>query len=338
MVEIALDVALVALQVGEGVVLAVRQGPVPVAHSVGLQVCLSHHVKAVLVAQVVEVVVVGIMACTYGIYVEFLHYADVLEHTLAGYHVTAVRVQFVAVHSLEQHRLPVYQDLGVHNLHLPESHLDGDDFSSVAYPEGVQVRILRIPFLDVPYVEGCLDRGPPVREGPGIDALPVSVKEFQDHRIVAAGGHLYAQGSVSVLRIQVGGHTDVIYPVAVAGKQVAVSGYSAKAEEVLVLQVGAVAPAENLQGYEILLARLYITADVKFRLHLAVLAVTHITAVHPNINVGRHGPQVQENVLAGPTHGKQKLFAVGSHVVIFLRHGRGICPEMVPPGISVVDV
>ena len=285
MVEIDLDVALVALQVGELKVLAEGQGAVPVAHSVGLHVGFRHHVQAVLVTQVVQVIVVRIMAGAYGVYVEFLHYTDILEHALAGHHVSAVRVQFVAVYALYEHRLAVYQQLRAGYLHFPETYLERYHLSAVTDPETVQVRIFRAPFADVEHVEGGLYHGPPLVQGPGEKAVAIGVQQFKDHGIIAFCLDLKTQGSVDVVRVKVSGHAYVVYPVAVAGVHVTVAGNSAEAEEILVLKVGAVAPAEDLQGYQVLLPRLHVAAYVKLCLYLAVFAVSHIAAVHPYIDI-----------------------------------------------------
>ena len=67
------------------------------------------------------------MAGTYGVDVEVLHHLYVLQHPLAGHHVAAVRIHFVAVGALEEDRLPVDQYLRVLQLNLAEAYLYGDD-------------------------------------------------------------------------------------------------------------------------------------------------------------------------------------------------------------------
>ena len=69
----------------------------------------------------------------------------------------------------------------------------------------------------------------------------------------------------------------------VAGIEEAVASETREAEEVLVFEVCAVAPAENLQGKAVG-ARFKELCNVEFCLELAVLAVANEFAVDPQIN------------------------------------------------------
>ena len=123
MVEVGLHVVLVALQYLQGKHGLFRGGIVAILKAVRLLVCLGHNVNSVLVAQVVPHGVVGIMARAHGIDVELFHYADVLHHTFAAHHVSAVGVYLMAVGSLDKHGLTVNQQLRVAYLNLSETHL-----------------------------------------------------------------------------------------------------------------------------------------------------------------------------------------------------------------------
>ena len=68
------------MSLGEGGVLG--QCTITVAHTVALDVGLSHYVETILVAQLIPTGIVGIVTGTYGIDVEFLHDLDILNHAL----------------------------------------------------------------------------------------------------------------------------------------------------------------------------------------------------------------------------------------------------------------
>ena len=66
------------------------------------------------------------MAGTYGVDIKFLHNLDVLQHTFAGNHISAVRIHFMTVGSLEEYRLTVDEYLSAFQLNLAETNLDGN--------------------------------------------------------------------------------------------------------------------------------------------------------------------------------------------------------------------
>ena len=124
MVAVALDIAAVALKMGVMENGILGKGTGPVSHAVGLHVRLGDHIYSILVAEVIPVAVIGIVRGAYRIDIEFLHDADILLHSLARHDIASVRVKFVAVRSLEQHRLSVHQYLRILNLNLAETGLD----------------------------------------------------------------------------------------------------------------------------------------------------------------------------------------------------------------------
>ena len=141
----ALDIALVALHMRKGIVVALGKGPVAITHTVGLDVGLGHHIDAVLVAEVIPVVVIRIVAGTHRIEVELLHDLDVLLHTGAGDYVTSVRIQLVAVGALDEDGLAVDEQLGVLDLDLAETDVHGDRLARGGRLEGIEVRGLGRP-------------------------------------------------------------------------------------------------------------------------------------------------------------------------------------------------
>ena len=310
MVEIPLDIAHVALQVGEFIGGVLGKGPFAVAHAVGLEVGLGHHVDAVLVAEVVPIVVVGIVAGADCVDIELLHDEDVLQHPLPGHHVTAVRVQFVAVGALEQDRLAVHEKLPAGELDLPESDFHRNGLAAAGGLQGVQVRGLGCPLLRGREGQGRGHR-PLAGDAAGSYAFPLSVKQFQAGlAALALEFDADVQGPVPVGGVQVRRDPDILDALLGAGVEVAVAGYAAVAEEVLVFQVSAVAPAKYLESDEVLLPGKEVLRHIELGLQFAVLAVSDKLAVHPEIDVGSDGSEVEEDVLPGPGGGNLEFPAV----------------------------
>ena len=122
MVEAALHIALVTFHVRLLVVGALGKGTFAIAHPMRFDVGFRHHVEAVLVAKFVPQVVVGIVAGTYCIQVKQLHDLDVLNHAFARYYIAIIGIHFVTVGTFKEHRLSVYQNLRVFQLHFAEAY------------------------------------------------------------------------------------------------------------------------------------------------------------------------------------------------------------------------
>ena len=266
---------------GKGVVVAYCKCLLPVAHSVALDISLGDEVDAVLVAEFVPAIGVRIMAGTHSVYVELLHYLDVLNHTRLGHCIALVGVKLVAVCALEEDRLAVDEHLRVADLDFAEAHLDRDGLAAGACIQGIEVRGLGRPF------ERVLDFH---RDAAAIGACAChfpagGIPETEGDLNLALGEKLNGQVGVAVSLVEVHAHAYILNALLLPCIEVAVASHAAQAEEVLVFEVGSVAPAENLEGEEILLARLDVLGDVELGLKLAVLAVADELAVDPEVNV-----------------------------------------------------
>ena len=123
MVVVCSHIALVALKMGLGIVIAVSEALVAITHSVGLDISLCNYVETVFVAELIPIAVVRIVAGAHCIDIVLLHNGNVLKHTLAAYHITSVRVNLVAVHTLEVNRLAVYEHKCSADFHFAEADL-----------------------------------------------------------------------------------------------------------------------------------------------------------------------------------------------------------------------
>ena len=259
---------------------------------VALLVGLGRDVNAVLVAEVVPSWVVRIVARAHGVDVEALHYLDVLYHAVHGHHVASIRIHLVPVGTLYEHRLAVHEQLRVLYLHLSEAHLLRYHLHHVALAvfhhrlEGEEVRRLGRPLLHVAHHEahGGLLASAEVGRLPCHD-IAAGVEQSELHHGLPLYPCVYEQLAVLIVVFQVGRHADVLHlHFGVLGEEVALACHAGEAPEVLVLAHGAVAPAEGLEGDEVL-AGVEILGDVKLRRHLRVLGVAHVLAVDEQVHV-----------------------------------------------------
>ena len=112
---------------------------------------------------------------------------------------------------------------------------------------------------------------------------------------------------------------------------------AAEAPEILVLQVGAVAPAEDFQGDHVL-PRSHVFGNIEAGLQLAVFAVPHHFPVNPHTHVGSGTTDAQVHRLPLPRGVQVKYAAVLPHVIALFRdQGRRI-GRQAPPGITDIHV
>ena len=130
MVVVCSNIALVALKMGLGIVIAVCEALIAITHSVRLDISLCNYVETVFVAELVPIAVVRIVAGAHCVDIVLLHYGDVLKHTLAAYHITSVRVNLVAGHTLEVNRLAVYEHKCSADFNLAETDLNRNYFGN----------------------------------------------------------------------------------------------------------------------------------------------------------------------------------------------------------------
>ena len=298
MVEVALHHAAVALQVRSGKERVLRQRSRAVAHAVGLDVAFVHHIQAILVAEGEPARVVGIMAGADGVDVQFLHDPDVADHLGLGDDIAAGGAQLMPVGALDEDGLSIDHQLVADDLHSTETERDLREIDGLLAsigPDGkrVQVRILRAPESRVQDLRFDL-RHPVHHFDPvnGKDTPAVRVNHLQVDQADALGNlHTGLQATIGPA-----GDMDIFDPLFLTGVDFHPAGDAGEAPEILILQVGAVAPAEDFQGDGVL-PRMDIFREVEAGFELAVLAVAHHLAVHPHADVGGGGADVQADLL-----------------------------------------
>ena len=343
-------VVLVALQYLLGKHRFLGSGIVVVAESVALLVGFCHDVETILITEVVPARVVWIVTSTYGVDVQSLHHLDVLYHALHAHYISSVRIHLVTVGALDEHRLSIDEELLVLDFYLAETYLhrDSADASHALAlccreaddgVECVEVRCLSCPLLRVGYLEDAVSLAI-CRLDDFLDDNLAShvVVQLIYHYWVALHGSLDVEHTVLVVVHEVGCHTDVFYLcLGITGIEVVLTSHAAESPEVLVLTPRTIAPAEGLEGDEVL-TFLHIRGDVELSSYLAVLGIAHELAVHIEIDVGGDATEVCDHLFAVPILRDVDDAAVGAYVVVLGRYGWRLLVEVTTPCEAGVDI
>ena len=318
-----------------------------VTHAVALDVGLGHHVKAILVAQVVPARVVAIVTGTHGVHVQLLHNLDVLNHAFHADDVAVVGIQLVAVGALDEDGLAVDEHLSALDLDASESHTLADGFDDVAFlvlqgeGEGVEVRYLCAPYLDAGNGEGEGRGGATAYADRGVAsgaAIRGGKGGLDSKALGCRSGHVNRELAVLVVVDDVLMDEDVLDVCLRTGVEIDFAGNAGEAPEILVFEIGAVAPAHDAHGDEVLLARREVLGKVELGFHLRVLAVADVLAIDPKFKVRSGRAHVEVDVLPLPSSRNCDELAVAARVVVaFLYVGR-VALELRVPRVAHVLV
>ena len=348
-VEIPQDHPLVADQVGRLEIIPAGQGRRTVTDTVGLDVPFIGHIQAILVAERIPTRVVRIVGRTHRIDIQLLHNLDILNHLSLRDDIAARRTEFVAVGALDEYRLTVDQELPVFDFHAAEAETDagGLIIPALAIPgrhgEGIEIRLLGTPKPRCIYLGRAAQHDVPI-----LGEFPLAGYRHLSGRHRPAGpviqylvihpentGRNFCRDRYVAVHIR--NDVDIFQPPGFPRIDIYAAGDTCETPEVLILQVGAVAPAHHLQGDGILPC-LDKFRDVETGLQFAVFAVTHFLAIDPDPDVGRRRADAQADLLADPVLGDRESTAVLADVVFLSRYFGRIALEMTAPGIADVQV
>ena len=82
-----------------------------IAHSVRLDVRLIQDIKSIAVAERVPERVIRIVTGTYSIDIQLFHYLNITNHIRLGNHISLIRIHFMPVDTLDEHRLAIHLEL-----------------------------------------------------------------------------------------------------------------------------------------------------------------------------------------------------------------------------------
>ena len=314
------------------------EGLLTVAHSVRLDVALVHHVEPVLVAEGVPTRVIRVVTGAHRVHIQFLHDADVADHVLFGDDVALVGAHLVAVGAFDEDRLPVDQKLAVPDLDGAESEVNGRALNHVPLVESGHLQRVEVRDLGAPESRILNDSG---QGGLAFDRRGVAVGDLVavlvDHRHVQTSDTFCDLGLDREVPVHTGDDVHVLNAFFLTGVDIDPTGYTAQPPEILILQVGAVAPAEHLQGDEVL-PGLDVSGDVEAGLQLAVLAVADHLSVDPDTDVGGCRADAEADLLPDPGLVHIEQAAVLADIVVFGRRIRRVVAVVSPPGIADVKV
>ncbi len=241
----------------------------------------------------------------------------------------------MAVGALEKNGLAVYEHLAVGKLYLAEAYVDGDYLAAFGGIKSIEIRGLGRPFMRVLDINYGSSRALGLRR---CYLAAVGVDKAEIYRAVAFQLEVDGERTIAVIAVKVGSNADILDAVLVAGIEIAIATHAAETEEVLILDVSAVAPAECLEGDEVVLAGLDVGSEVKLVLELRVLAVAHELSVDPQIDIGGDGTEMSNHIFSLPVGGNAHRAAVGTHMVVLDGNVGRIVFVAVAPGVAHVHV
>ena len=325
-------------------------GQEPALGAVALVIGLGHDVEAVLVAQLVEARVVGVVGAAHRVDVVLLHQAQVPQHVLQVDDGAGGGIGVVPVDTAQGDGPAVEADDGVTHLDLADAHPVGDDLVGRGDDQGVEVRI-----LGAPQVGGLNVQTGPVGvavvageglqltgghhctvvvdelDGGGDGPVPVGALDLDE------GGGRAGVEAGSSHRAERGGGDVVEQDGGRAAQEVDVAEDAAGAELVLVLQVGAVAPLEHQDGQTVG-AGTDELGDIELRGGVGDLAVADVGAVEPHVEAGVHALEGQVGAGGGGVRGVVEVADVGAAGVVLGDVGRIEGDGVADVGVLVVVV
>ena len=126
-------------------------------------------------------------------------------------------------------------------------------------------------------------------------------------------------------------HMDILYPPLLPCIDISITGEAAESPEILILEIGAVAPAEYFERNEILSTCLDIFRNVETGFELAVLTISDLFSVDPDTDIGGSRTDTQADLLALPCIRYREGTAVLPNMIVLSRDDGRIVGVMASP-------
>ena len=225
-------------------------------------------------------------------------------------------------------RLSVDQQLGVLDLYLTETHLLGNDLITITHHEGIEIGCLCRPLMGFPqqYL-GASGNLPTLCVTQGyLWGCPSDGRQFHGER------------AVLIVIDQVWRDTDILdMRLPVLRIEIARTSYPTQPPEVLVLIIGAVAPAEGLEGYQVI-TWMHLIRDIKLSGDFRVLGIPYILAVDPQVHIRGDGTEMGDDLFTIPISRDVDRTAIGTHMIVLHRHLWRVILEMSTPGEAHIHI
>ena len=348
MVEIPQHHPAVTHQVGLEEVLPPGQGPFFITHSMRFDISLVDYVETITVTQGVPARIIGIVAGSYRIDIQLLHNTDIANHLLLGNNISARLAEFVPIHTLDEHRLPVHQQLRVLDFHGAEAEIQPGRLANRS------LAVFRLHFQSVQRRRFSAPEGGPIDLHRRAEHHPAVFRFFAFFRHGHFGtGNFFARRGKDgkngrshtrrhfcddgCVAVHPGHNMHILNAFQLSCIEFHPTGDTRQAPEILVFEVGSVAPAHHLQ-FQRILALTNVFGEIETRFQFAVFAVADGLPVHTNLHVGRYAADAQADLLAHPVLIELEGAAIHASVIVFLGYERRIVLKMALPGVSHVDI
>ena len=323
------------------------------AGMVRLDIGFVDYIETVLVAEIVEIGIVGIMRRAHGVESEPFHQCRILPHLLARDGLARRVAMVVAIDADQLHRHAVDQHAPALDTYVPEpdAAAPGLDHPAVFVGEGeyerIEVRGFRSPFvrrrnpglqqripdvvaLGIRFVEQFADGH--FERIAGIDPPVCDIEQLRAQHIIPAARGIGARQRhrrtqlelrIAILRIEHRPHAVIGDRGPRFGGQIDLAVDSAQPPMVRILQITSVAPFQHLDGQPVL-ALPQQFRNIEFGGQRAVLGIAGETAVHPYTAGRVDAAEVQYNPVAVPRTGHFESPDITSGGIIAPDKGRRV--------------
>ena len=259
---------------------------------------------------------VGIVAGADRVDVVLLHQQDVVHHVLEGHRTAVVDVRLMTVHALHLDRLAVDEHHAVDNLLLLHAETLRPNVLARGDDERVEIRLFGAPELHA--LELGLRGHRLARDGERTelgDLLP-PVEDLGLWRLDRSVGRKRQRNRrVLVLPVEHRRDREIADAALRTRPERHVTEDAREAEHVLVLEIAAVAPAEDLDREEVV-ALLEVRRDVELRRKLGVFGIADLLSVRPHVVGGIDAVEAQDDLAALPGLGHGEGRTVGGDGIV----------------------
>ena len=157
------------------------------------------------------------------------------------------------------------------------------------------------------------------------------------HEIVAQL-QVDVERSILIVVFKPGGQTYILDMFEGTGIEIAVACQTRKAEEILVLEIGAIAPAHHLEGDEVLLSRLHEACQIKLTSQFTVFAISYETSIDIKGDIRSHRTEMSDDLLPLPRCWNEELSTIASHTILFGGRNGRIVGVVSAPCIAEIQI
>lgn len=340
---------------GVGPLFLLSQTVFAIALGMAFDVGFVPDIETIAVAELVPILVVGVMAGADGIDIEVLHKHNIELHLLAADILAGIGAMLVAVDAADSDRPAVDTELaGAHNsvadivLGLLDGHIAETDLAPEGFDKGAvgafktKNQSIQIGGFGGPRTnrrdDALVAR---VENEPVVNldflllpehTLALGIEKFHIHRHGRSEGggqiDIQIEETVAGLFVDRGNNLVVANKDSRSGIKADVAGDAAHAPHILAFEIAAVAPADNFESQTIG-ARMDILGDIPLSGSFGIFAIAYAGAVDIEIHSGTNSAKLDKNTAAMPAFGHLEIGDITAGGVEIAGSVRGIGRELV---------